>query len=273
MKPRSSQELELMRKSGRISAAALKKAVEMSKVGVNLLEIEAAAERVIKDLGGQSSFKTVPGYHWTTCLTVNNEVVHGIPRDYILQEGDILSIDLGAVYEGWHTDCAWSVLVSPATDYRLQTTAKRHSGKQSAARISEAEKARFLSIGEEGMWAGVKQAKAGNRIGDIGAAMQGVVEDKGGFKVVRTLVGHGIGRVLHEDPEVPGFGEKGIGFKLDSGMTLAIEAIYTESTYNVELAPDNWTYVSDDGSLAGMFEMSVVVGDKGAEVLTDWRKV
>lgn len=254
--PRTKKEQELLEKSGQITAAALKKAVQMVDIGVNLLEIEQAVEAEIKKLGGKSSFKTVPGYHWSSCLTVNNEVVHGIPRDYVLKNGDLLSIDLGAIYQGWHTDAAWSVLISD---------------QQSA--ISDQPKIRFLKIGEEAMWAGVKQAIDGNRIGDIGAAMQEVVEHKGGFKVVKTLVGHGIGRDLHEEPEVPGFGEKGTGMLLKEGMSLAIEAIYTESSDNVKLAVDNWTYISEDGSLGAMFEMSVIVGKNKAKVLTDWRSL
>jgi methionyl aminopeptidase len=241
----------------------------MSKVGVNLMEIEQAVEDVIKSLGGQSSFKTVPGYRWTTCLTDNNEVVHGIPRDYVLREGDILSIDLGAVFEGWHSDCAWSVLIRG----KGEGESRQRRASPGAGVKGDIEKERFLKIGEEAMWAGVKQAVAGRQIGDIGSAMQNVVEAKGGYKVVRTLVGHGIGRALHEDPEVPGFGRAGVGIKLQSDETLAIESIYTESSYDVKLAADNWTYVSSDGSLAGMFEMTVIVGEKQPEVLTDWRKV
>lgn len=254
--PRTLKEQKLLKKSGSITAHALKKGLEVATVGANLLEIERVVEEEIKRLGGESSFKTVPGYHWTTCLTINNEVVHGVPRDYVLKEGDVLSIDLGAIYEGWHTDAAWSVLV-----------------ESRESRVENREKKRFLQIGEEAMWAGLKQALMGNRIGDIGAAMQMVVEKKGGYRVVRTLVGHGIGRELHEEPEVPGFGEKHTGIVLKEGMSLAIEAIYTESSYDVKLAPDKWTYVSADGSLGAMFEMSVIVGKKSALVLTDWRSL
>lgn len=248
MKPRNLYELDLMRKSGEISAQALKKTIRAVVPGVSLLELEKIAEKEILRLGGKPSFKSVPGYNWTTCLTVNNEVVHGPPRPIELKKGDIISIDLGTVYRGWHSDCAWSVVVG---------------GEQTL----------FLAIGEESMWKGIAQARAGNHIGDISNAMQSVVEEKGGYCVVRSLVGHGIGKKLHEEPEVPGFGKKGTGLKLLSGMTFAIEVIYTESAYDVILAADKWTYLSSDGSLAGMFEMTVIVGDEKAEVLTDWRSV
>ena len=254
MKSRSSEELDLMRKSGEMSAKALKNVLAAVKPGVNLQELEQVVAQTIEELGGTSSFKTVPGYHWYSCITVNEEVVHGIPRDIVLKDGDKVSIDLGALYKGWHTDTAWSVIVGEPTeteDYKR--------------------KKKFLSVGEEAMWAGVKKAVAGNRIGDISHAMQTTIEG-GGYEVVRSLVGHGVGKELHEDPEVPGFGRAGTGPVLVEGMTIAIESIYTESTQNVVLASDGWTIVSSDGSLGGLFEMSVIVGKDKAEVLTDWRK-
>lgn len=247
IKPRNKYELDLMRKSGQITAKALKKTLSAVKPGVNLLDLEKIATEEILKNGGQSSFMSVPGYKWTTCLTVNEEVVHGIPRDIVLKKGDILSIDLGAVYKGWHTDAAWSVVVGGGNTP-------------------------FLVAGEKALWDGIDQAVAGKRIGDISYAIQSNVEG-GGYEVVRTLVGHGVGRELHEEPEVPGFGRKGTGMKLLKDMTIAIEAIYTESTPDVILAPDGWTISSSDGSMGGLFEMSVIVGDKTAEVLTDWRNI
>lgn len=235
-----------MRKSGEITAQALKKALETVKPGVNMLEVERVAEEEIIRLGAQPSFKTVPGYHWTTCLTVNEEVVHGIPRDIVLNEGDCFSIDIGAVYHGWHTDAAWSVIV----------------GK---------EPNQFLQIGEKALWEGIDQAKNGNKVGDISAAIQKIVEGEG-YHIVRSLVGHGVGKELHENPEIPGFGRSGTGPLLKNGMTIAIEVIYTAGTRDVELAADGWTIASADGSIGGLFEMSVVVTDNGPEVLTDWRQ-
>lgn len=248
MKPRTPHELEYFRKSGEISARAMKKALKAALPGVNLLELEKIARGEIEGSGAKCAFETVPGYNFATCLCLNEEVVHGKPRDITIKKGDILTIDLGAQYNGWCTDMAWSIQVG---------------GGES----------KLLKIGEEAMWAGVNMAVEGSRVGDISSAIQEVVEKKGGFKVVRTLVGHGIGQKLHESPEIPGFGRAGEGALLKSGMTLAVEAIYTESSSEVKLSSDGWTYISRDGSLAGMFEMSLTVGEGRAEVVTDWRRV
>lgn len=245
---KTSHQLDLMRQSGQISAKALRKVLESVKVGVNLLILEKIAADEILNWGGQPSFKTVQGYKWATCLTVNQEVVHGLPRDYRLKKGDLLSIDLGTVFKSWHTDVAWSVVVS------------------------DKEKEKFLAIGQEALWAGVKQAVAGKTIGDVSHAIQTKVEGAN-YSVVRSLVGHGIGRNLHEEPEVPGVGQAGVGLILEAGMTLAIEAIYTNGGPEVVLEDDGWTISTKDGSLGGLFEMTVVVGEDQAEVLTDWRKI
>ncbi len=248
---RTPEQLELMRKSGEITAAALKKLIESAKAGLSLIELDKIAEDEIIRLGGKPSFMTVPGYKWTTCLAVNDEVVHAIPRDIILQNGDVLSIDVGAMYQGWHTDSAWTVVVGGEMD---------------------AMKQKLLAVGEEAMWAGIAQAKEDNHIGDISEAMQTIIEGNG-FSVVRSLVGHGVGRSNHEDPEIPGFGKKGTGMRLKSGMTLAIEIIYTAGSGEVGQLNDGWTIASEDRSLAGLFEMTVIVGKNEPEVLTDWRRV
>lgn len=255
IKPRTEEQLKLMRKSGEITAKALKKTLEASKPGVTMAEIDRIAEEEIVRLGAKPSFMTVPGYKWTTCLTINNEVVHGIPRNIVLQKGDVFSIDIGAVFKGWHTDAAWSIIVGDdgSDEY--------------------ADKRRFLKAGEEAMWAGTVNAVHNNRIGDISHAMQVEVEEKGGYKVVHSLVGHGVGKELHEDPEVPGYGKAGKGLLLRAGVTIAIESIYTETTSEVVLDEDGWTICSADGSLGGLFEMSVIVGKEAVEVLTDWRNV
>lgn len=252
---RSSFELKLMRKGGRISAEALRKTLENVKVGVTALQLDGIAEETIKSLGGRASFKTVPGYKWATCITINDEVVHGIPTLRKIERGDLVSIDLGVVYKGWHTDCAWTVLVR---------------GKGKGERVKE-EKERFLKVGETALWKGIDQAVDGNRIGDISHTIQSKVEGAG-YHVVRSLVGHGVGQKLHEEPEVPGYGKKGIGLSLRAGMTLAIEVIYAKGTSEVVLGSDGWTFSSADGSWAGLFEMTVIVGKDKAEVITDWRK-
>lgn len=248
MKPRNKYELDLMRKSGEISAKALKKVVENIKVGVSALDLEELAEQTIKKLGGNASFKSVKGYKWTSCITFNEQVVHGIPTDRVIQGSDMVSVDLGVEFKGWHTDTAWSILVG-----------------------QDSEKEKFLKIGEEALWLGIAQAIEGNRIGDISQAIQDKVEGVG-YSVVRSLVGHGVGRNLHEEPEVPGYGRKGTGMILKKGQTLAIEVIYTAGKPEVNLEKDGWTVSSADGSMAGLFEMSVIVGKDKPEVLTDWRK-
>lgn len=237
-----------MRKSGRIAGLALKKSLQAVKTGVTPLEIDKIAEKEIYRLGGDLSYKTVPGYHHATCITVNEQVVHGIPTDRVIQAGDLVSIDLAVSFRGWHTDCAWSVLL----------------GK-------DAEKEKFLKTGEEALWDGVAQAVEGNRVGDISSAIQTRVEGAS-LHMVRSLVGHGVGKSLHEPPEVPGYGEKNTGPTLRKGMTLAIEVIYTKGTSDVTLSSDGWTYLAADGSWAGLFEMTVVVAPKGgrAEILTSF---
>ena len=250
MKSKNTYELRLMRESGRIAASALKKAIETIKIGVSELEVDKAAEEEIYRLGGDLSYKSVPGYKFATCITVNEQVVHGIPTERKFVEGDLVSIDLAVVFKGWHTDCAWSVLVE---DGKL----KVEDGE---------EKEKFLKVGEEALWGGIAQAIDGNRVGDISNAIQIKVEGAG-YKIVRSLVGHGIGRSLHEDPEIPGYGSRGTGMILKKGMSLAIEVIYAQSTSDVVLDKDGWTYSSFDKGWGGLFEMTVIVGPPAAQAL------
>ncbi|OGE40218.1 type I methionyl aminopeptidase [Candidatus Daviesbacteria bacterium RIFCSPLOWO2_01_FULL_38_10] len=243
---RNSYELKLMRKSGRTAAAALKKSLEAIKVGISELEADKVAEQEIYKLGGDLSYKTVPGYKFATCITVNEQVVHGIPTDRKFVGTDLVSVDLAVVYKGWHTDCAWTILLE-----------------------KNAEKEKFLKAGEEALWDGIAQAIEGNRVGDISNAIQAKVEDSG-YSVVRSLVGHGVGRSLHEPPEIPGFGAKGSGVALKSGMTLAIEVIYAKGSSEVLLSKDGWTYEALDKSWGGLFEMTVIVGRNKPEILTNF---
>lgn len=236
-----------MRKCGSIAAAALKKALKEIKPGVSELEIDKAAQMEIYRLGGGLSYKTVPGYQFATCITTNEQVVHGIPTEHRFETGDLVSVDLAVEYKGWHTDCAWSVMVGEPKE------------KQ--------EKEKFLRVGEEALWDGIAQAREGNRVGDISNAIQTKVEGAG-YSVVESLVGHGVGRSLHEEPEIPGFGSRGSGSLLKKGMTLAIEVIYAMGKHEVVLEKDGWTFSTADKSLGGLFEMTVVVGKGKAEVLT-----
>lgn len=278
MKPRSESELALMRQSGVITASALKKVIENIKSGVSGLELDKIAEEEIKRLGGEPSFKTVEGYQHTICITFNEQVVHGLPTERKIEEGDVISIDLGTIYQGWHSDVAWSVLVDGSVGQsigsprsRLASGAKRVAGEAGGS-MSQSDKERFLRVGEEALWLGVKQAVEGNRIGDISSAIQGKVEG-GGYSVVRSLVGHGVGRQLHEEPEVPGYGKAGTGVELKAGMTLAIEVIYAFGKSEVVLEDDGWTISSADKTLTGLFEMSMIVGKEKVEILTDWHKI
>lgn len=244
MKARVKKELDLMRISGQITAATLKKVMKNIKVGMSGLELDQIAEAEIKRLGGEPSFKTVPGYNHTICLTFNEEVVHGLPTKRKIKAGDLVSVDVGAVYQGWHTDSAWSILVGQDSD-----------------------KEKFLQAGREALKLGIDQAKAGSCVGDIAHAIQNRIEASG-LNVVRSLVGHGVGQSLHEEPEVPGYGREGVGMVLKEGMTLAIEVIYTQGSYEVGLSRDSWTITTLDESLSGLFEMSIIVGKNQAEILT-----
>ncbi len=257
MKTRNSYELSLIRKSGEIAAKALERGLKSVKVGATGLEVDEIVKREIYKLGGDLSYKTVPGYKYATCITVNEEVVHGIPTARKFESGDLVSIDLAVVYKGWHTDCAWTILV-------------RGKGEGESGKGFE-EKTKFLQIGEEALWLAIAQAVEGNRVGDISAAIQKRIEG-GGYGVVRSLVGHGVGRSLHEDPQIPGAGVAGTGAILQGTHTLAVEVIYTKGEKEVVLGEDDWTFVTADGSWGGLFEMSVIVGTM-PEVLTDWRKV
>lgn len=253
---RTEEELSKMRRSGEVAARAMKKVLGMVKPGVSLIELDKIAETEIVRLGGEASFKTVPGYKHATCLTVNDEVVHGLPRDIKLEEGGVLGVDLGAVYEGWHTDMAWSVIV-----------------KGEGVRVEGLEeKERFLRVGEETLWKALKQARNGKRIGDISSAIQEGIEGAG-YSVVKSLAGHGVGRRNHEEPEIPEYGAKDTGLKLRAGMTLAIEVIYGAGRGEIAESGDGWTLATADGSLGGLFEMTVIVTRGEPEVLTDWRKV
>lgn len=256
MKTKNSYEQKLMQQSGVIAAKALKRSLESIKVGVTELEVDKAAEKEIYKNGGDVSYKTVPGYKYATCITVNEKVVHGIPTDRKFTNGDLVSVDLAVMYKGWHTDCAWSILVE----------------KKGEVDKEREEKIKFLKVGEQALWDGIDQAIEGNRVGDISFSIQKRVEEVG-YSVVRSLVGHGVGRSLHEDPEIPGYGVKGKGPVLKEGMSLAIEVIYTRGDHEVVLDKDGWTFRSADGSWGGLFEMTVIVGKNEAKILTDWRKV
>jgi len=251
----NSIKVEIMRLGGKKLHSILENLLNIAKPGVSLIDIENQAQRHIKTQGGSPSFMTVDGYHWATCLCVNDEVVHGIPRSYILKESDLLTIDIGLLYQGFHTDTAKTIIIS-------QTPQKNII--QYPFLIS------FLGVGEKTLEAAISKVLPGNRIGHISEAIQQNIE-KAGFSVVRSLVGHGIGRQLHEDIQIPGFLNGSIESTeiLKTGMTIAIEVIYAQGKGSVVYANnDGWTISTRDQTFSAVFEHTVVVTSNGVEILT-----
>jgi methionyl aminopeptidase len=250
IKPKTKKEIEIMQKSGKILGEVISELLKMVRPGVSEIEIDKKAEELIRKKGAQEGFKEVPGYKNTICISVNDVVVHGIPTEYRLKEEDIVGIDCGVYYKGFHTDAAETVRVSK-------------KGKKD-------EVDRFLEVGKTALFAAIGKARAGNRIGHISRTIQDIVEGAH-FSVVRNLVGHGVGRSLHEEPQVPGFLDVSIDRTplLIPGMTIAIEVIYNMGGKEVLYKNnDGWTIVTADGSLSGLFERTVLVTEDKPVVLT-----
>lgn len=244
---KSNEEIELMKKSGKICATALKKILENVDVGVELLTLNRIANEEIEKQGASASFMTVEDYRFTICTTINEQVVHGIPTNRKLQSGDVLGIDIGALYKGFHSDLAISVGVGDISD---------------DAKV-------FLDVGKKTLDRALTFAKAGNKIGDISATIQNGVESAG-YSIIKNLTGHGVGKKLHEKPLVPGFGKTGTGLTLEENMTIAVEVIYAKGSGEVGLEKDNWTISTLDGSLGGLFEKTIQVTKNGPIVLTPY---
>lgn len=243
---KTERELKLMREAGRISAGALKVAGEAVEPGISTAEIDRIAEKYILSQGARPNFKGYNGFPATACISINDQVIHGIPsKKQIVKEGDIVSIDLGAVFEGYHSDNAATF----------------------AAGDVSPEAQRLMDVTRESLYEGIKMARAGGRIGDISAAVQQYTEARG-YSVVRQYVGHGVGASLHEAPEVPNFGTPGRGVRLLPGMTLAIEPMINMGTEKVKVMPDGWTVLTADGALSAHFEHSVVITADGPQILT-----
>jgi methionyl aminopeptidase len=224
------------------------------KPGVSELELDALAEKLIRQKGGEPGFQKVPGYKHATCVSTNDVVVHGIPTEYKLKDGDIIGIDCGVFYKGFHTDMAQTVKV-----------------QSSKLKVEGDEVDRFLKVGQEALTAGIKQAVLGNHVGHISKAIQDIVEVRNGYSVVRSLVGHGVGHELHEEPEVPGYlyGKIEKTPLLREGMVIAVEVIYNMGGPELVFAnKDGWTLATEDGSLAGLFERSLAITKDGPKVLT-----
>lgn len=244
---KSESEIETMRISGKICAKAMKKVLESVKPGITTLSLDKIAREEIESNGAGSSFTTVEDYKWTTCITINEQIVHGIPTQRIIKDGDILSIDVGALYKGYHSDMAITVPV----------------GKFSQ------EIKKFIDTGKKTLKKAIEMAKPDNYLGDISATIQENIESAG-FSIVKNLTGHGVGRELHEEPMIPGFGKPKTGLKIRKGMTLAIEVIYAQKSSKAVLERDGWTISTEDGSLGGLFEQTVAIADNGPIVLTPY---
>jgi methionyl aminopeptidase len=242
---KSAHEIDRMRKAGRLVGHTLTVVSEAAKAGVSLLELDALAERTIRDAGAIPSFLGYHGFPATLCLSPNDVVVHGIPNRRVLKEGDILSIDCGAIVEGYHGDAAVTVPVGEVDEAAM----------------------RLIATTERAMWAGIAQVRAGNRLSDIGHAVERVA-DVPGYGVVREYVGHGIGTAMHEEPQVPNYGRPGRGIRLDVGLVLAIEPMLNEGGPETEVLDDGWTVVTRDGSRSAHFEHTVAITPAGPEVLT-----
>ena len=242
---KNERELELMRQACKITAAARALAGEMVRPGVSTEQIDKAVYDYIVSQGAKPSFLNYHGYPGSVCISVNDTVIHGIPGGYVLQEGDIVSIDVGAHYKGFHGDCA----------------ATFPCGAISA----KAEK--LINVTKQSFYEGIRFAKRGHRVSDISHAIQTYVESNG-YSVVRSFVGHGVGAQLHEEPEVPNFGAPGRGPRLIPGMTLAIEPMVNAGVADVRILKDGWTTVTADGKLSAHYENTVLITDGEPEILT-----
>lgn len=243
---KTGRELSVMREACRISAGALKIIGQAIEPGVTTAELDRIAEEYIRSQGAVPNFKNYQGYPATACISVNNEVIHGIPsKKRKICQGDIVSVDLGAEFGGYHGDNAATFAVGDVS----------------------AEAKRLINTTRESLYEGIKMARAGGRIGDISYAIQSYVEARG-FSVVRDFVGHGIGTALHEAPEVPNFGIPGRGIRLLPGMTIAIEPMINVGKPDVKVLPDGWTVLTKDGSLSAHFEHTVAITSDGPQIMT-----
>ena len=247
---KSPKELDLMRQAGRVVVQAKDRLMENIAPGITTRELDRIAEEEITRLGALSSFKGytglgAPPFPGTICASLNEEIVHGIPGDKVLREGDILSVDIGAIVGGFHGDSAFTAGVGEITE----------------------EAQRLIAATREALKRGIARAKAEARVGDVSAAVQGYAEDLG-YSVVRQYVGHGIGRAMHEDPQVPNYGQAGRGPLLRKGMTIAIEPMLNIGGWETVRLDDEWTVVTADGSLSAHFEDTIAINEDGAEVLT-----
>jgi methionyl aminopeptidase len=244
---KTADELDQMAAAGRVLARCLNMLRAKARAGVTTKELDDAAERFIRSQGGEPAFKGYRGFPGSICASPNSMVVHGIPGPYKLGRGDILSIDVGVILDGWVADAAITVPIGNVTPVAQ----------------------RLLATTKASLFDAVEQCRPGNHLGDIGHAVQKRVEADD-FSVVRALVGHGIGRDMHEDPQIPNYGEPGTGELLEEGMVFAIEPMVNVGNHPIRVASDNWSVYSQDGSLAAHFEFTVAITADGPRILTPW---
>jgi len=240
------EEIKIIKEGGNILAEALKELEKMAKPGIATIELDRAAEAFILSRGAKPAFKGYEGFPYSLCASVNENIVHGFPSDYILKDGDIIGLDLGVFYKGFNTDMAVTVAVG-----NVSFEAKR-----------------LINVAKKSLRLGIKKAKIGNTIGDIGNTIQRFVEDQG-FGIVRDLCGHGIGKSVHEDPKVPNFGKRGAGEKLVEGMVICIEPMVSVGDYNLKKSDDGYGYATKDDSLSAHFEHTITITEKGPRILTE----
>ena len=242
---KNSEQLAIMRKAGRITGEAILVARDHIREGVSTKELDIRIREYIEKCGAKPSFLGYGGFPGSACISINDQVIHGIPGSRVIEEGDIVKVDVGAFYKGFHGDSANTFPVGRVSDEAMK----------------------LIEVTKESFWRGIAEAKPGNRIGDIGNAIQSYVEANG-FSVVRRYVGHGVGEELHESPDVPNFGTKGRGVRLCAGMTIAVEPMVNIGGPDVSELRDKWTVVTADHTLSAHYEHSIAITDEGVIVLT-----
>lgn len=253
MNQQDAHKIESMKEGGRVLGAILQELLDKVVPGTTLLEIEALTQLRIKEAGMKPSFSTVADYKWATCLCVNDVIVHGIPTEYAIVEGDLLTIDVGLIHKQYHTDTAWSKIVkAKGSSYKTPDDVQK-----------------FLDTGEYALQQAIAQAKAGNRVGHISKTIQDIVEGAG-YGIVKALVGHGVGKTLHEEPQIPGYlrGSADKTPELKDGMTIAIEVIYSKGSPAVYYHEDGWSIATRDHSLSAVFEQTIAISGDSPIIIT-----
>jgi methionyl aminopeptidase len=246
---KSPGEIERMAQSGAILVKTMNLLAGKIRSGVTTKELDRAAEKFIRSQGAKPTFKGYRGFPASICASPNSMIVHGIPGPYALERGDIISIDIGVTYDGWVADAARTFAVAPISPIAQK----------------------LLKVTEESLHLAVPQCRAGNRVGDVSGAVQQHVE-AAGFSIVRSLVGHGVGRSMHEEPQIPNFGKPGTGVRLEEGMVFAVEPMVTAGYHTVKMGDDNWAIYAEDGSLAAHFEFTIAITATGPRILTPWHE-